>query len=1045
MRRFRDISIKRKLVLIIMLTTAASLLLACSTIVVEELRAFRRDMVRDLSTQADIVASGSSAALLFNDPKAATETVAALRAKPSIVAARIYTPRGSLFAQYDRSARDVNLLPATAQAEGFTFHSGNVVIFRRVMLDGEMVGTIGIQSGTREMYSRLWSFIGIVATVIGVSLLAAFLLSSKAQNLISKPILKLAGVAKLVSDEKDYSVRVVSHGHDELGVLMDGFNEMLEQIEHRDAALQEAHDQLEVRVEQRTKELQQEIVERKRAEQTLIESEEKFRALVESTSDWIWELDAQGRYTYSSPQVRNLLGYSPEEVIGEFPFDLMPQDEAARLLPIVGAMMERHEPISVLENTNLHKDGRIVIFETNGVPFFHLDGALAGYRGIDHDITERKLAENELKKAKEAAEAANQAKSEFLANMSHEVRTPMNGIIGMTELALDTELTPEQKEYLDAVRESADAMLTVVNDILDFSKIEARKLDLDPTQFKLRDSLVDIVSTLALRAHEKDLELICHVVPDVPDAVVGDVGRLRQIVVNLVGNAIKFTDSGEVVVRIEKESEIQDEITLHFSISDTGVGIPARKLQMIFEAFSQADGSTTRKYGGTGLGLAISTQLVEMMGGRIWVESKVGKGSTFHFTVRLSIHDNQQVCMEPVNLGDLHVLVVDDNSTNRRILKEMLTGWQMRPTVVESGQAALVTMERAREAGDPFTLALLDMHMPEMDGFTLAKRIKQTPELAHTTLIMLSSAGQYGDAACSLELGISLYLLKPIKQSELLSGIISVLSKPAATEDQPFAAASQPAEGVRSLNILLVEDNRINQHFAVRTLEKRGHKVVVADNGKNALAALEKQEFDIVLMDVQMPEMDGLHATAAIRENEKTTGKHIPIIAMTAHAMKGDKERCLEAGMDGYVSKPIQADELCEAVESLATGRGRIKVDASSDEAINVKLVMAQLDGDLSLLKEIVGLFLDDCPKQLSSIRDAIERGSAQDLERAAHAFKGSVGNFGASAAFEVALNLERIGCDGDLGRADEAMRALEIEVDRLSKALMNLVVEEAA
>ncbi len=816
------------------------------------------------------------------------------------------------------------------------------------------------------------------------------------------------------------------------------------------------------------------VTARHEAERALREQYDLLQRLIDTIPSPVYYKDWKGTYLGCNRAFAEAFGVSEESVVGLSGDDLLAPDLAAECSRMDRELL--HHPGPQRYRTSLvYADGtqREVLFSK--ATFSSHSDQVAGIVGVLVDITEHRRAEEALRTAKEVAEAAraelqvantelqtaiqhareqalaadraNRAKSEFLANMSHEIRTPMNGVIGMTELALDTELTAEQREYLEAVRTSADALLAVINDILDFSKIEAGKLELDLVDVDLRQLVDQVLQGFALTAHRKGLELACEVSPDVPDAVVADPVRLRQVLLNLVSNALKFTSEGEVVVTVDVASASKEAVGLHFAVSDTGSGVPRDKQRAIFEAFAQADGSTTRKHGGTGLGLTISSQLVRMMGGHIWLESEERAGSKFHFTVELEIGvpaPEEPGRDQTVSLSDLRVLVVDDTAVNRRILHEMLHNWGMRPVAVAGGEEALAAMATAAAEGLAFDLVLLDARMPQMDGFTVAARIRDDRDIGGPTVMMLTSDGQTGESARCRDLGIHATLIKPIRQAQLLQAVTAAMSGAHLNlpPETPPSQASDPIgtpRAMRGLRVLLAEDNAINQKLAARLLEKRGHQVHVVANGNEAVAAVGAETFDLVLMDVQMPQMDGLQASEEIRRRETEVGRHTPIIAMTAHAMKGDRERCLAAGMDDYVTKPVKEAELHEVIRRTlglgdVSGRRRDDVVAEPDPTDSAHVLGG---AEAALVYRAPGL--------LFSVREALLAQQWASVASLSDALGALAEGVGAPQTAALARELEHLVAERSQSRAEDAVARLEDQFRLLRARLAGRSEEEAA
>ncbi len=801
------------------------------------------------------------------------------------------------------------------------------------------------------------------------------------------------------------------------------------------------------------------ITERKEAMRALAESEERFALAVRGTNDGIWDWNIRTHHVYFSPRWKAMIGYEDHELENVFATfeSLLHPDDHARVMATVKEYLEGAIDPYAVEFRFRHKDGSYRWMLARGIALRDEYGRPYRMAGSHTDVTEQKeslqaLAEGEeqLRLAKQAAEMANRAKSEFLANMSHEIRTPMNGILGLTELLLNMHLSPEQRSYENLVRQSAESLLTILNDILDFSKIEAGKLELDVQEFRLRDAIGDTLQSLGVRASEKKLELACHIEPDVPETLQGDIARLRQILVNLVGNAVKFTHKGEVVVEARVESVSEGHVMLHFCVRDTGIGIAEEQHRKIFEAFTQAESSTTRHYGGTGLGLTICRQLVELMHGRIWVESTPGAGSSFHFTAQMGLvsPDTPRRRPSPEVLQGLHVLVVDDNATNRLILEEMLKGWRMVPTCVSSGLAALELL--GSPEGRRFKLILMDVMMPGMDGSEVTRRIHLLLGSDAPRILMLSSAGNMIELAGAPHAGIARILTKPVKQSDLFDAIVRTLGlvepdeAAATTSQHPLSEAP-----LRSLKVLLVEDGRVNQLVATRMLEDRGHTVTVTSNGREAFEALAEEAFDVVIMDVHMPEINGFEATAAIREQERETGGHLPIIAMTANAMKGDRERCLAAGMDEYLAKPVRSADLYRAVESFTTiplaNRGHASpceqahLPEPEPGAIFDPEAFKKSICDTGLMRKLIAIFPEDSETMLREAGDALSHHDRAAVHQAAHSLKGLLGNYSTPVSLEAARHLSRLAREDRLDDALKAFPDLCQKVRRLGEALAAL------
>jgi len=793
----------------------------------------------------------------------------------------------------------------------------------------------------------------------------------------------------------------------------------------------------------------------KRTEAELDQERQLLNALMANTPDSIFFKDAEGRFIRISRAYAKLAGLNdPGDAVGKTDAELFHIDYALRAREDEQNVMRSGRSLVDKEEEWAWPDGRRTWVSTTKAPLRNYRGEIVGCFGISRDITNRKLAEEAQREAREAAEAANQAKSDFLANMSHEIRTPLNAIIGMTELVLDSELSPLQQDYLQTVLASGETLLGIINQILDFSKIEARKVELEQVPFNLREALGDTLKSLAFQAHGKTLELAWSVAPEVPEMLVGDPTRFNQIIVNLVGNAIKFTSEGEVVLRVESETLPADpggaspgRVRLHVRVSDTGIGIPAHQRNTIFSAFEQADSSTTRRFGGTGLGLSISSRLAALMGGRIWVESEPQRGSTFHVEVVLRVGDQPAPTREEraERLAGRRVLVVDDNATNRLILAENLRAWRMVVTPFDSAASALEYLQQHASGPDRPELLITDHHMPDVDGVQLLEAIRTQPEWKSLPAILLTSGNTHFELPRLRELNAQGRLLKPVKQSELQATILHALGE---TGPHPAPASDTQSPPIPRLQILLVEDGWANQKLAAGLLTRWGHEVIIANNGQEAVRLVQNSHslFDLVLMDVQMPVMDGLEATRRIRQMEQGFTRHLPILAMTAHVKAGDEQLCLDAGMDGYLSKPIRKEQLAQSIDRIIAARAAANspppaADLAPEEAAaepewDLATAMEAVDGDEGLLRDVIGVFLEEYPNLLRDVETALARHEAIGVQRGAHTIKGSTRIFGSPRVAAIAADVEQAGREGRLADAGQMLPSLQAAVARLAEAL---------
>jgi two-component system sensor histidine kinase/response regulator len=1292
-----QLSIRQRLLLLTMLTSGIGVLLGCAGYLIYEVREDHRQKIEELQSLADFVGINAAAALAFDDAAGGAKLLEALRTRPHLRMGVLYRSDGAFFASYIRADLNGKVRIPPAQPAGVTWGQDGMRLSSPVLLDQRQIGSLYLNKDLTDVHDRLRHSLQLISTFACANLLIVYFLTATLQRSISEPIIKLAEIAHVVAREQKYSLRAPPLVGKELSQLSTHFNNMLDEIARRDAALIEARNTLEIRVATRTSELEHEVEERRRAEASLLERTSFLNTLVASSPIALMVVGLDGRTELANPAFERLFCYSQQEVIGRSARDLVARGDLGNevvsnisevlakhtvhrtaqrrrkdgqlvdveihgvpllkdgdvcgFLVLYQDVTERHKaeqqlreqstylhtlieanPIAIVaENPQRqielsnhafrdlfgyghdemigksiddliapdhlqdqasslsrqvrlgeschaivqrrHRDGHLIDVEAFGVPFL-VDGVLRGqfglysdiskrvkaekalkeseelfrtlsaaapigifmddghgnclyvneqwmemtgmsaaeamgrgwlavthpqdrdrvfdewlaatharrlfdcnyrylskagntvrvnviaqaisatgdgsrgYIGVVQDVTERYEAAERLREAKDAAEAASRTKSEFLANMSHEIRTPMNGIIGMTELALDTELTPEQRDYLGMVKTSADALLAIINDILDFSKIEAGRLDLECVPFSLLDCIEEALHPLAVRAQQKGLELSWSVEGDIPDLVLGDPTRIRQVLINLAGNAIKFTSEGHISVKAQRLASDSPKVAIRFAVVDTGIGIAPDKHKKIFEAFSQADTSTTREFGGTGLGLSISARLVTLMGGEIGLISTPGKGSEFSFNVEFATVNADEGASSKLLDPDLtgkSVLVADDNHVNRELLAKLLPKWGMLPVFASDGFEALAAFADSVMQGNPFPLVLLDRNMPGMDGYEVAERLIRSAAERPPAIVILSSSG-VADAECIKGIGIFRQLAKPLRRAALLETIRQAIGSSVPTLRRELQVISPPTS--RKLSLLLVEDNAVNQKLGVRMLEKMGHDVTLAVNGQIALDTVRSRQFDLILMDIQMPVLSGIDTTRAIRKWEQGR-RRTPIIAMTAHAMAGDAERFLAAGMDGYVSKPIQVGilraEIDRLTQSEIINQGEcMTTDTNSAGASRVNLpeLLARVDNDRELLWDLLSIFKEEFPRYVKSLEKAVVGMDTAEVASISHTLKGMLLNLAVAKASASAARLEEFARAGETASLRDAFAAFERDVHGLLPEMESYMAE---